>query len=103
MRVLTGAIAALGLAGSAAAAQAQLYVETPPAAVYVSPAPPVVVAPPAPVVIAPAAPDYAYAPAPYAAYAYAPAPYAGAAVVVNSRTGRSCRLEPNGYRWCWTP
>jgi hypothetical protein len=92
MRVLTGAIAALGLAGSAAAAQ-----------VYVSPARPVVVAPPAPVVIAPAAPDYAYAPAPYAAYAYAPAPYAGAAVVVNSRTGRSCRVEPNGHEWCWTP
>jgi hypothetical protein len=82
MRVLTGAIAALGLAGSAAAAQ-----------VYVSPARPVVVAPPAPVVIAPAAPDYAYA----------PAPYAGAAVVVNSRTGRSCRVEPNGHEWCWTP
>ena len=24
-------------------------------------------------------------------------------VVVNSRTGRSCTIEPSGYRWCWTP
>lgn len=93
MRVMTGAIAALALAASAAAAQAQVYVETPPAAVYVNPAPPVVVAPPAPMVVAPVTPDYAYA----------PAPYAGAGVVVNSRTGRSCRIEPNGHEWCWTP
>jgi len=46
---------------------------------------------------------YAYAPAPYTGYAYVPAPYAGAGVVVNSRTGRSCRIEPNGHEWCWTP
>jgi hypothetical protein len=95
MKVLTGAVAALALMGSAAAQAQGVYVETPPAAVYVNPAPPVVVAPigPAPVIVAPAAPDYAYV----------PAPYAGSTVVVNSRTGRSCTIEPNGHRWCWTP
>jgi hypothetical protein len=103
MRVLRGAIAALALAGSAAAAQAQVYVDTPPAGVYVNPARPVVVAPTAPMAIAPATPGYAYAPAPYTGYAYVPAPYARAGVVVNSRTGRSCRIEPNGHEWCWTP
>ena len=95
MKVLTGAVAALALMGSAAAQAQGVYVETPPAAVYVNPAPPVVVAPtgPAPVIVAPAAPDYAHV----------PAPYAGSTVVVNSRTGRSCTIEPNGHRWCWTP
>jgi hypothetical protein len=86
MRVLTGAAVALALVGSAAGAHAQVIVE--PAPVYVSPAPyyaysraPVVVAAP-PVVVAPA--------------------YSGS-VVVNARTGRSCTIEPDGYRWCWTP
>lgn len=92
MSVLTGAIAALAVMGSAAAQAQGVYVETPPATVYVNPAP-VVVAPPAPVVVAPTAPDYAYV----------PAPYAGSTVVVNSRTGRSCTIERNGHRWCWTP
>jgi hypothetical protein len=82
IRVLTAAAAALVL--ESAGAHAQVVVE--PAPVYVGPAPyyapaPVVVAPP-PVVVAPA--------------------YAGS-VVVNARTGRSCRIEPDGYRWCWTP
>ena len=93
MKVLTGAVAALALMGSAAAQAQGVYVETPPAAVYVNPAPPVVVAPPGSVVVAPTAPDYAYA----------PASQPGPIVVVDSRTGRSCAVEPSGYRWCWTP
>jgi hypothetical protein len=93
MRVVTVTIAALALMGSAAAQAQGVYVETPPATVYVNPAPPMVVAPGAPVVVAPGATDYAYV----------PAPYAGSTVVVNSRTGRSCTIEPNGHRWCWTP
>jgi hypothetical protein len=93
MRVVTVSIAALALMGSAAAQAQGVYVETPPATVYVNPAPPMVVAPGAPVVVAPGATDYAYV----------PAPYAGSTVVVNSRTGRSCTIEPNGHRWCWTP
>jgi hypothetical protein len=24
-------------------------------------------------------------------------------VIVNPVTGRWCRTEPTGYRWCWTP
>jgi hypothetical protein len=93
MRVVTVTIAALALMGSAAAQAQGVYVETPPATVYVNPAPPVVVAPGAPVVVAPGATDYAYV----------PAPYAGSTVVVDARTGRSCKIEPNGHRWCWTP
>jgi hypothetical protein len=91
MRVFTGAIVALALVGSTSA-QAQGVYLTAPAPAYVYPAP-VVVAPAAPVVVAPAAPDYAYV----------EAPYAGSTVVVNPRTGRSCTIEPSGYRWCWTP
>jgi hypothetical protein len=52
-------------------------------------APPVVVAPPT--VVAPG-PDLAYV-----------LPPATGATVVNPRTGRSCTIEPSGYRWCWTP
>jgi len=94
MRVVTVTIAALALMGSAAAQAQGVYVETPPPTVYVNPAPPVVVAPAAPgaVVVAPGAGDYAYVPAP-----------SGSTVVVDSRTGRSCTIEPNGHRWCWTP
>jgi hypothetical protein len=85
MRVLTGAAAALALVGSAAGAHAQVIVETAP--VYVSPAP-----------------YYAYSRAPVivAAPPVVVEPYSGS-VVVNARTGRSCRIEPDGYRWCWTP
>jgi len=94
MRVVTGSIAALVLMGSAAAQAQGVYVETPPATVYVNPAPPGVVAPaPGAVVVAPGAADYAYV----------PAPYTGSTVAVNPRTGRSCTIEPNGHRWCWTP
>jgi hypothetical protein len=107
MRVFAGTAAALAVMGSAGA-HAQVYV-TEPAPAYVGPAPyyapapvapPVVTAPPLtvapPVAVAPAyvAPDYAYA--------YAPTPYAGA-TVVNPRTGRSCTINADGYRWCWTP
>ncbi|HKA79477.1 MAG TPA: hypothetical protein VKD43_05555 [Xanthobacteraceae bacterium] len=77
MRVLTGAIAALALAGSSAA-QAQVYVE---------PAP-LVVAPP--VVVAPAPPAVYVEPA-------------ARAIVVDPYTGRRCTIEASGYRWCWTP
>ena len=93
MKVLTGVVDAVALMGSAAAQAQGVYVEPPLAAVYVNPAPPVAPTVPAPVIVAPAAPDYAYV----------PAPYAGSTVVVNSRTGRSCTIEPSGYRWCWTP
>ena len=90
MRMLIGAAAALALMGTTGA-QAQIYVAEP-APVYVNPAPYYGAAP---VVVAPAyvAPDYAYV----------PAPYTGSTVIVNSRTGRSCTIEPSGYRWCWTP
>jgi hypothetical protein len=94
MRVL-GAAAALVLLGSAGA-HAQVFVAEP-APVYVAPAPtyspaPVVVAPPA-VVATPAV----------VGSAYAAAPIYGSPTVVNPRTGRSCTIEPDGYRWCWTP
>jgi hypothetical protein len=89
MRVLTLATVAFALVASTA--QAQIYVAEP-APVVVAPSAPVVVAPPASVVVAP----------PYVAgdYAYVPAP---GATVVNPRTGRTCTIEPSGYRWCWTP
>jgi len=101
MRVLTGAIAALALLGSAGAQAQQVYL-TEPAPVYVNLPPyyaaaPVVVAPSAPVVVGPAYVEPRYD------YAYVPAPYTGSTVIVNSRTGRSCTIEPSGYRWCWTP
>jgi hypothetical protein len=98
MRVWTPAMVAVALAASTAA-QAQIYVVdpapmvvAPPAPVVVAPSPPVAIAPPAPVVVAPGygAADYAYVPAP-------------GATIVNPRTGRTCTIEPSGYRWCWTP
>ena len=81
MRVLTGAIAALALVGSAGAHAQQVYLAEP-APVYGNPGPYYAAAP---VVVAPGyvAPD--------------------STVVVNSRTGRSRTIEPSGYRWCWTP
>jgi hypothetical protein len=87
MKLLTigAAAAVLGLMGTAGA-HAQIFVKPAPTYIY-SPAP--TVAPPT--VVAPA----------YGAYAYVPAP--SGTVVVNPRTGRSCRVEPDGYRWCWTP
>jgi hypothetical protein len=95
MRVLTigAAAAALALMGTAGA-RAQIFVEPAPAYVY-SPAPTVV----APPVLPPTAPTVV-APA-YGAYAYVPPPTGS--VVTNPRTGRSCRVEPDGYQWCWTP
>jgi len=74
MRVMTGAIAALALAGSSGA-QAQVYIA--------EPAPP-------PVVVAPAPPAIYVEPA-------------ARATVVDPRTGRTCTIEASGYRWCWTP
>jgi hypothetical protein len=75
MRVMTGAIAALALAGSSGA-QAQVYIA--------EPAPP-------PVIVAPAPPATIYVEP------------AARATVVDPRTGRTCTIEANGYRWCWTP
>jgi len=47
--------------------------------------------------------DYGYAGYDYGGYAAGePAPYSEP-VVVNPETGRWCRIESNGYRWCWTP
>jgi hypothetical protein len=74
MRVMTGAIAALALAGSSGA-QAQVYIA--------EPAPP-------PVVVAPAPPAIYVEPA-------------ARVTVVYPRTGRTCTIEASGYRWCWTP
>ena len=93
MKVL-GTAAALVLLGSVGA-HAQVVIEEP-APVYVAPAPvysppPVVVAPPA-VVLPPAVGS-----------AYAAAPAYGGATVLDGRTGRSCTIKPDGYRWCWTP
>ena len=112
MRMLIGSAAALALMGTTGA-QAQIFVAEP-APVYANPAPyyapaPVVVAPPvvtAPPSVAVAPPAVAAPPAVVAPgyvasdYAYVPAP---GATIVNPRTGRSCTIEPGGYRWCWTP
>jgi hypothetical protein len=98
MGVLTTGVAAAALAlMGTAGAHAQIFVEPAPAYVY-SPAPPIVVAPTTvpPTVVAPTV----VAPA-YGAYAYVPPPIGS--VVTNARTGRLCRIEPDGYRWCWTP
>jgi hypothetical protein len=101
MRVLTGAIAALALVASTGAHAQGVYLAEPaPAPSYGGPAyvaPPVVVAPGQPYVGGPSP----YVGGPSAAYAYVPGPTGS--VVVNPRTGRSCRIEPDGYRWCWTP
>jgi len=42
--------------------------------------------------------------APYGApgYGYGPGPYSDS-VIVNPVTGRWCRIESNGYQFCWTP
>lgn len=95
MKVLAGIVAALVLVDVSGAYAQYAY----PGAPYAYPgapywAPPVVVTP------APA-PPILVAPAPYGG-AYIPGPEPGS-VVVNPYTGRWCRLEPNGYRWCWTP
>jgi len=85
---------------------APYYAQPAPAPYYAAPAPtpyygpgPAVVAPP-PAAVAPAA--AVVAPAPATAYVepvYDPSqPY-----IVDYRTGRWCRNEPSGYRWCWTP
>jgi hypothetical protein len=74
MRVMTGAIAALALAGSSGA-QAQVYIAEPaPPPVVVAPAPPVIYVEPA-----------------------------ARVTLVDPRTGRTCTIEASGYRWCWTP
>jgi hypothetical protein len=86
MRVWTGAIATLALVGSTGAHAQGVYVAEP-APVYVNLAPYYAAAP---VVVAPApyvGPGYVY----------------GEPYIVDYRTGRWCRIESNGYRWCWTP
>ena len=50
----------------------------------------------------------AYGPAPYVGPGYVKAPYAGPGyyvepVVVDPVTGRRCRIEADGYRFCWIP
>jgi hypothetical protein len=120
--ILTAGLTALALVGSSGAQAQGIYVAdpvyaAPPAAVYAAPAPytaaPVVVEPApyaaAPMVVAPAPNYVAVAPpatvvAPPYDYAYVPG-YAEptTTTVVNYRTGRRCTVEPNGYRWCWTP
>jgi hypothetical protein len=93
MKALAGTIAALAMMGSTAA-NAQVYADPAP---YYAPGP--VVAAPPPVVVAPG--PVVVAPAPYIAPGYEYGynePY-----IVDPRTGRWCRIESNGYRWCWTP
>jgi hypothetical protein len=85
MKMLSGIVVALALAGVTGADAQIVY----PGARY--PAPPVVVA----------APPIVVAPAPYGG-AYIPGPYPGS-VVVNPYTGRWCTFEPSGWHWCWTP
>jgi hypothetical protein len=95
MRVLTGAIAALALVGSTTAHAQGVYVAEP-APVYVNPAPyPYYAAPP--VVVAPAPPAVYVAPGYGYGYGY------GEPYIVDYRTGRWCRIEADGYRFCWTP
>ena len=94
MRVLIGAVAALALAGSSSASAQGVYVAEPAPAPYYAPGYAT-----GPVVVAPAPPTVYVAPG----YdAYASGPYS-TATVVNPRTGRWCRVEEDGYRWCWTP
>jgi hypothetical protein len=89
MRVWTGAIAAVALVGSTGAHAQGVYVAEP-APVYVNPAPYY------------AAPPVVVAPAPSAIYV-GPAYGYGEPYTVDYRTGRWCRIEPSGFRWCWTP
>jgi hypothetical protein len=95
MRVLTGTIAALALVGSTGAHAQGVYLAEP-APVYVNPAPypaPYYAAPP--VVVAPAPPAVYVGPG--YGYGY------GEPYIVDYRTGRWCRIEADGYRFCWTP
>jgi hypothetical protein len=116
-QVMTAAVAALALAGSMPA-QAQVYVDAPPAYVVPQYAPPPVVVAPVPRYVAPpaayVAPGYAYGSYGYGGYAYddyaaAPRVYVAPPVVsegyvaVDSYTGRRCTMRPDGFRWCWTP
>jgi len=96
MRALIGTIAVLALVGSTGAQAQGVY---PPdayaqgAPVYVNPAP-----------YAPyyAAPPVIVAPAPSAVYV-GPGYGYGEPYIVDYRTGRWCRIEEGGYRFCWTP
>jgi hypothetical protein len=81
------------------------YGQPAPSPYYGQPAPapyygsgPAVVAPAAAVAPAPAV----VAPAPTAAYVEPVYDYSQP-YIVDYRTGRWCRNEPSGYRWCWTP
>ena len=108
-------------AGAAVGIAAGAYVGGPPPAYKpgppVEPGPPVagppvqpvagppgaaVVGPPGVPVVGPPAVVVAAAPYGGPGYGYGPGPYADT-VVVNPVTGRWCRIEPSGYRWCWTP
>lgn len=75
------------------------YAQPAPAPYYAQPAP----APyygPGPVVVVP--PPVVVAPGPAAAYAEPGYEY-GQPYIVDYNTGRWCRIESNGYRFCWTP
>jgi hypothetical protein len=92
MKMLAGIVAALALVYATGAYAQIIYPGAPypyPGAVYMTA--PAIVAPAPPVVVAPAY-NGAYIP-----------DYYSTPVVVNPYTGRWCRFEPSGYRWCWTP
>jgi hypothetical protein len=82
------------------AAPGPYYAEPAPAPYY-GPGPAVVA--PAPVVVAPAPAVVAPAPVVVAPVAGYVEPGYDQSYIVDYRTGRSCRIEPSGYRWCWTP
>jgi hypothetical protein len=96
-----GAVAAGAAAAGAYYAQpaADPYADPVPAPYYAEPVP----APyygPGPAIVAP--PPVVVLPAPAAGYVEPGYQY-GQPYIVDYNTGRWCRIESNGYRFCWTP
>ena len=113
------AVATGAAVGIAAGAAAGAYVGGPPVAyepgppvepglpvagppVAYEPGPPVEPGPPGVPVVGPPAVAVVAAPFVGPGYGYGPGPYPDT-VIVNPATGRWCRIELSGYRWCWTP
>ena len=94
------AVATGAAVGIAAGAAAGAYVGGPPVAY--EPGPPVEPGPPGVPVVGPPAVAVVAAPFVGPGYGYGPGPYPDT-VIVNPATGRWCRIDLSGYRWCWTP